>query len=262
MLDMAEWKWNRQTELMNITTRTFEYSDGDTELEGYFAFPDTLNAYEAVTSPSPPRTILIAHMWGGRTEFVCEQARRLAELGYSAFALDMYGKGVFGSNNEENARLMQPFIDDRRLLLCRLNAALSALNELPQASADNLVAIGYCFGGLCVLDLARSGANLKGAVSIHGLLDPPDGIPNKPVKAKVLVLHGYLDPMADRNSLKALEEELTHTQTDWQVILYSNTLHAFTNPAANNIQLGTVYNPLSSRRAWRAMLNFFDECFE
>lgn len=247
---------------MNITTRTFEYADGDKQLEGYFAFPATLDSVGTATHTSPPRTILIAHMWGGRTEFVCEQARRLAELGYSAFALDMYGKGVFGNNNEENVRLMQPFMDDRRLLLRRVNAAVSALNELPQASADNLVAIGYCFGGLCVLDLARSGAGLKGVVSVHGLLDPPDGIPNKPVKAKVMILHGHRDPMADLNSLKALEDELTHTRTDWQVILYGNTLHAFTNPAANNAQLGTVFNPVSSRRAWKAMLNFFDECFE
>lgn len=247
---------------MNILTRTYEYADGDTLLEGYFASPDTRDAFEAATSTIPPRTILIAHMWGGRTEFVCEQARRLAQLGYSAFALDMYGKGIFGGNNEENARLMQPFIDDRRLLLRRVNAALAALNELSDASAENLVAIGYCFGGLCVLDLARSGANLKGIVSIHGLLDPPAGVPGKPVKAKVLVLHGHLDPMADLNSLKALQEELAHTRTDWQTILYGNSLHAFTNPAANNAQLGTVYNPVSSRRAWRAMLNFFDDCFE
>lgn len=247
---------------MDITTRTFEYTDGDTQLEGYFAFPEPLNTIGENPSTSLPPTILIAHMWGGRTEFVCEQARRLAARGYSAFALDMYGKGVFGGNNEENARLMQPFIDNRRLLLRRVNAALSALNELPQASADNLVAIGYCFGGLCVLDLARSGVNLKGVVSVHGLLDRPEGIPTKPVKAKVLILHGHRDPMADLTSLHALEEELTHTQTDWQVILYGNTLHAFTNPAANNMQLGTVFNPLSSRRAWRAMLNFLDDCFE
>jgi dienelactone hydrolase len=247
---------------MNITTRTFDYADGDTKLEGYFAYPETLDAFEAMTATPPPRTVLIAHMWGGRTEFVCEQARRLAALGYSAFALDMYGKGIFGDSNEKNARLMQPFVDDRRLVLRRLDAAISALNELPQASTDNLVAIGYCFGGSCVLDLARSGANLKGVVSIHGLLNPPDGIPNKPVKTKVLALHGYLDPMADLDSLRALEAELTHTGADWQVILYGNTQHAFTNPAANNVQFGTVFNPVSSRRAWQAMLNFFDECFE
>lgn len=243
---------------MPITTRTFDYTDGDKRLEGYLAFPET----PGKTDSGRPRTVLIAHMWGGRTEFVCEQASQLAMLGYTAFALDMYGKGVFGSNNEENSRLMKPFLDDRRLLLRRMNAAISALNELPQASAENLVAIGYCFGGLCVLDLARSGANLKGAVSIHGLLNPPDEMPDKPIKAKVLALHGYLDPMADLDSLRALEAELTHARADWQVMLYGNTLHAFTNPAANNVQSGTVFNPVSRRRAWQAMLNFFDECFE
>lgn len=243
---------------MTITTRTFDYADGDKRLEGYLAVPEA----PGETASGHPRTILIAHMWGGRTEFVCEQARRLATLGYTSFALDMYGKGIFGSNNEENALLMQPFLDDRRLLLRRMNAAVSALNELPQASTENLVAIGYCFGGLCVLDLARSGADLKGVVSIHGLLNPPDGMPDKPMKAKVLALHGYLDPMADLDSLRALEAELTHARADWQVMLYGNTLHAFTNPAANNAQFGTVFNPVSSRRAWQAMLNFFDECFE
>lgn len=237
---------------MDIVTTTVDYRDGDTQLEGYLARP-------AGNTPAP--AVLIAHMWGGRVEFVCDKARQLAALGYAGCALDMYGKGpngvILGRNPEENARLMQPFADDRRLLRRRMLAAYDALRARPEIDPARIAVIGYCFGGMCALDLARTGVELRGAVSIHGLLEPP---PERgQIKCKTLLLHGSEDPMADLQSLLALQQELTASGADWQCVTYGHTQHAFTNPAANNPAAGTVYNAAADRRSWRALLGFLDE---
>lgn len=237
-------------------TTTVDYRDGDAQLEGYLATPQGKGGKPAV---------LIAHMWGGRVEFVCDKARQLAALGYTAFALDMYGKGpngaIIGSNPEENARLMQPFMDDRHMLQQRILAAFDTLRARPEADPGRIAVIGYCFGGLCALDLARTGHGdddgLRGAVSIHGLLEPP---PDKGrINCKVLLLHGSQDSQADMHSVLALQHELTASGVDWQSVIYGNTQHAFTNPAANNPAAGTVYHPGSNRRSWAALLNFLEE---
>jgi dienelactone hydrolase len=237
----------------DIVTTTVDYRDGNTQLEGYLATPRGGKDGKAA--------VLIAHMWGGRIEFVCDKARQLAALGYTAFALDMYGKGpdgvIQGRNPEENARLMQPFMDDRHMLRQRILAAFKTLRARPEADPGRIAVIGYCFGGLCALDLARSGAELRGAVCIHGLLEPP---PDKGrINCKVLLLHGSQDPQADMHSLLDLQHELTETGVDWQCVIYGNTQHAFTNPAANNPAAGTVYHPDSNRRSWAALLNFLEE---
>ena len=237
---------------MPIIDRLVEYHDGSTLLEGYFAYPHDLR--------DDKPAVLIVHMWAGRIEFVCEQARRLANLGYPAYALDMYGKDIRGSNNEENARLMQPFIDDRGFLLQRMGCGLQSMQDQTEAGGRPIVAIGYCFGGLCVLDLARAGADVAGVVSVHGLLDPPRGDRTKKITSKVLALQGACDPLADLDMLTQLQKELTLADADWQTIVYSHAKHAFTNPAANNEQAGTVYHPPSEQRAWRAILNFLAEC--
>ena len=162
---------------MKIVTNTINYLDGDVVLEAYFAFD------EAQTGRRP--AVLISHAWGGRNDFVEHKARQLAELGYVGFALDMYGKGILGKSVEENAALMQPFMDDRRMLQQRINAAFNAVRLMPWVDDSNIAAIGFCFGGLCVLDLARSGTNLKGVVSLHGLLNAPETVPNQIGRAHV-----------------------------------------------------------------------------
>jgi dienelactone hydrolase len=244
---------------MAIMTTTVDYRDGDTQLEGYLASPRT---------DGPKPAVLIAHMWGGRVEFVCDKARQLAALGYTAFALDMYGKGpkgvILGGNPEENAKLIQPFMDDRGMLQQRMLAAFQALRARPEADPGRIAVIGYCFGGLCALDLARTGtgagAGLRGAVSIHGLLEPPPRSDQRGrINCKVLLLHGDRDPQADMRSMLALQHELTETGVDWQSVIYGNTQHAFTNPAANNPTAGTVYHPDSNRRSWIALLAFLEE---
>lgn len=236
---------------MAIRERLIEYRDGGKLLEGLFAWDDTRD--------TPLPAVLISHAWGGRDEFVERKARRLAWQGYAAFALDMYGKGVRGRSPEENAALMQPIIQDRPGLARRMQAALDTLRGLAEIDPRRIAAMGFCFGGLCVLDLARSGADLRGVVSFHGLLGRPEGLPVEPIKAKVLVLHGHDDPMAPVEHVVALERELSRAGADWQVHAYGHTVHAFTNPEANDPARGTVYREEADRRSWKALMTFLDE---
>lgn len=236
-----------------IQERLIEYEHDGALLEGFLAYDD------AQTGSRP--AVMIAHAWAGRGEFECDKARALAKLGYAGFAADVYGKGVLGKDREENANRMQVFLDDRAKLQSRLSAALAAMKAQPEADASQVAAMGFCFGGLCVLDLARSGADLKGVVSFHGLLGAPDGMTGADIKAKVLVLHGHDDPMAQVDAVVALEKELTAAGADWQIHVYGNTLHAFTNPVANDPDFGTVYDATADRRSWQALRNFLDELF-
>jgi dienelactone hydrolase len=182
-------------------------------------------------------------------------------LGYVGFAVDMYGKGILGSGPEENARLMQPLMEDRAMLQKRMQAALHAVKSLPWVDDGKIAAIGFCFGGLCVLDLARTGAGIKGVVSFHGLLVAPGNTQGNAIKAKVLALHGHDDPMVPPEQVLAFEREMTEAGADWQLHTYGHTMHAFTNPAANNPDFGTVYQADADRRSWQAMQNFLAELF-
>lgn len=239
---------------MTIKTDTVEYRHEQTLLEGFFAFDDSAGG--------PLPTVMIAHAWGGRDEFVCNKALRLAELGYAAFALDLYGKGVVGSGPEENGRLMAPFIEDRSLLQARMRLALDTVRKLPQVDAERIAAMGFCFGGLCVLDLARTGEKLRGVVSFHGLFDPPANLGGYRIQAKVLALHGYDDPMVPPDKVLALAAELTAAGADWQIHAYGNTVHAFTNPRANDPGFGTVYSAIADQRSWQSLKNFLAEVLD
>lgn len=236
---------------MSIETRHIEYHDNDCVLEGFMAV-DT-----AAAEPRPG--ILVAHAWSGRGEQEQRKAQLLAEQGYVGFALDLYGKGVRGSSVAENRRLMQPFMDDRHRLQRRMRLALAQIKAQREVDADRVAAIGFCFGGLCVLDLARCGADLRGVVSFHGLFKPPENAADEPVRAKILVLHGWDDPMATPEELVALGHELTSRHADWQIHAYGNAMHAFTNPAADDPGFGTLYQPDADRRSWQAMQAFLAE---
>jgi dienelactone hydrolase len=238
---------------MAIVSNTVDYLDGDDLLEGFFAFDDAIAGIRPV--------VLIHHAWAGRDEFVANKAKSLAELGYLAFAADMYGKGVLGSSPEQNGQLMQPFMQDRAKLQKRLHAALATVKLMPWADNARIAAMGFCFGGLCALDLARTGVDICGVVSFHGLLVAADNIPQPQIKAKVLVLHGHDDPMGPPEQVLALQTELTQAGADWQLHSYGGTMHAFTNPLANDPDFGTVYQGLADKRSWQAMQNFFEEIF-
>ena len=238
---------------MGIKKRLIEYRDGDVVLEGLLAWDDS------VSGPRPG--ILVSHAWSGRSDYEEGKAVALVGLGYTAFALDLYGKGVRGSNPEENSALMQPFLDDRAMMQRRLLLSLTILRDQLEVDDSKVAAIGFCFGGLCVLDIARTGEDLAGVVSFHGLLGAPGNTGGNRVKAKVLLLHGWDDPMATPDSVIALSKELTVMGADWQLHAYGNTVHAFTNPAANDRAMGTVYDADADRRSWTAMQNFFEELF-
>ena len=237
-----------------MKTQTVAYGDGKVTLEGYLAYDDT-------TSEKRP-CVLIAPTFVGRNEFVRKKAEALAELGYAGFALDMYGHGHVGKNPEENSKLMAPFMKDRALLRQRITAALKAVQSLPMVDAHQVAAMGFCFGGLCVLDLARSGAPVKGVISFHGLLPPPKELPPEKIQAKILVLHGHDDPMVPPDQVLAFEKEMTAAGVDWQVHAYGHTVHAFTNPVANDPIRGTVYHPTADRRSWESLKQFLEEIFQ
>ena len=236
---------------MKIETRRLQYHDGDVVLEGMVAWDGDARG--------PLPGVMIAHAWGGEGDFENGKARALAELGYVGFALDMYGKGRRGGNPDENAALMQPFVENRSLLQARIGAALAACRALHEVVAARMAAIGFCFGGMCVLDLARSGADLRAVVSFHGLLGAPGNTRDVQIPARVLVLHGHDDPMVPVDQVVALQTELSEAGADWQVHVYGNTMHAFTNPAAADPDFGTVYSAVADRRSWRAMSDFLED---
>ena len=238
---------------MAIQTRRIEYRDHDVLLEGYLACEDTGH-------DSRPG-VLVSHAWAGRGEFEENKAERLAELGYVGFALDLYGKGVLGSNPEENRSLMQPLLDDRASLQQRMQLALDVLRKQKEVDGDRVAAMGFCFGGLCVLDLARTGADLCGAASFHGLFGAPGNTEANEIRAKLLIMHGWDDPMATPDQVLSLAAELTAMGADWQLHAYGNTLHAFTNPSANDAEMGTVYNADADRRSWQSLQLFLAEIF-
>lgn len=238
---------------MSLQHRLVEYRDGVAVLEGRIVWDDSLSG--------PRPGVLVSHAWGGRSEFEDGRADSLAALGYAALTLDLYGKGVRGSTPEENGALMQPFLDDRAMLQRRLLVSLETLRNQPEVDAGRIAAIGFCFGGLCVLDIARTGADIAGVVSIHGLFGAPGNVAGSAIKARVLALHGWDDPMATPDDVNSLASELSAMGADWQIHAYGNTMHAFTNPAASDPDMGTVYDATADRRSAQAIANFLEELF-
>lgn len=234
---------------MTIQRREIRYQHGDVSLKGMMVYDDA-------REPSP--AVLVAPTWAGCTAFEIEQAERLAGLGYVGFAVDMYGDGATGGDKEECTALMTPVVSDRALLQGRVGAAVDAIRAEPEVAGPT-AAIGYCFGGLCVLDLARTREDIAGVVSLHGLLSAPDNDTLSGITAKVLVLHGYDDPMVPPEQVVAFASEMSAANGDWQVHAYGGVLHAFTNPEANDPDFGTVYSEVATRRANYAMDDFLNE---
>jgi len=237
-----------------MKTQFLEYKDGETVLEAYVTYDDS--------KAGPRPAVLVAHDWSGRRAFATGKADEIAKLGYVAIAIDMYGKGVFGKDDDAdyNAALMAPLAEDRGILRGRIDAALTAVRELDVVDSSKVAAMGYCFGGMCVLELARAGADVLGVVSIHGIFSHGD-VANKPITAKVLCLHGQDDPMVPPEQVLEFQNEMSAAGADWQVHSYGGTLHAFTNPGANNPDFGVQYNPVADKRASQSVKNFLTEIF-
>lgn len=234
-------------------TSNLIYHDNEQELLGFVAYDNS------VAGPRP--AVLVVHDWSGRNEFACDKAQLLAQMGYLGFAVDMYGQGKLGSTTEEKKELMHPLISDQAFLRRRVQAGLKAVLSMPEIDRERIAIIGFCFGGLCALELARSGADLKGVVSFHGLLHQPGNLKSESIQAKILVLHGYGDPMVKPDQVHAFCKEMTEANVDWQMHMYGHVQHAFTDPNAHDSQLGTIYNPVAAQRSWQAMTNFLQEIF-
>lgn len=238
-----------------MKTEYLDYTDGKHTFEGFVAH----NQSKAGKSPC----VIICHAWGGQSDFDRDTAEKLAALGYVGFAADVYGKGVRGESGADNTILIQPLLDDREGLKERLLCAVAAAKSLPYVDPDKIAAIGFCFGGLCALDLARATTpDIKGVISFHGLFFPPNLGEQKKIEAKILILHGWEDPLATPENVISITEELTKADADWQLHAFGKTKHAFTLPSANDISKGNFYNAMSANRAWQAAENFLSEIFE
>jgi dienelactone hydrolase len=237
-----------------IKSETVNYRDSDENV-----FEGVICRDDEISGKRPG--VLVVHTYKGQTEFENEKAFELAKSGYVGFAVDLYGKGRRAEMPEEATALMNELNADRPLLLERILLALETLKNHEQVDAEKLGAIGFCFGGKCVLDLARSGADMRGAVSFHGVYDKPPTENDVPIKSSILVLHGWDDPLNTPAQTVELAEELTERKADWQILSFGHTAHAFTNPQANAPEQGLFYNENADRRSWSAMKVFFEEVF-
>ncbi len=248
--------WYLTPSYAEIQTKAIEYRDGDVVLEGFAAWDS-----ERASEKSPG--VLVVHQWMGLSDYEKSRCRQLAELGYVAFALDIYGQGVRPDNPADAAKQAGTYKADRSLYRKRLNLGLEQLRQLSGVDGERVAAIGYCFGGTGVIELARSGAEVKGAVSFHGGLDSPAPEDGTHIKAKLLILHGEDDPFVPLEDVEAMQAEFNAAGVDWQMIAYSQTVHSFTQPMAGNDNAkGAAYNERSDKRSWLAMQQFFDELFE
>jgi dienelactone hydrolase len=230
-----------------------DYSIDGTTYEGFF-----LPAKGKDKAP----IIVIAHAWGGLGDNEKHHAKRISEdLGYAAFAMDVYGKGKRGETQEECTALMNPLANNREELQKRLAASLAFAKTLDGVDASKAAAIGYFFGGLCVLDMARAGMDLKGVASFHGLFGAPPNLPSPKISAKVLIEHGWLDPMAKPEDVLMIAKEMNAAGADWKLHAHGKAMHSFTTKGANNPDFGTVYDANADRRSLASLKLFLGELF-
>jgi dienelactone hydrolase len=238
-----------------IKTETVEYKDGSTALEGYMAYDP------AIKGKRPG--ILVVHEWTGLNDYAKMRTDMLAKLGYVAFAVDMYGKGIRPKNSQEAGEQASIYRKDRALMRRRVTAGLNRLLQSDLVDSTKIAAIGYCFGGGVVLELARSGANVNGVVSFHGNLDTPNPADAKNIKGKVLALCGADDPHCGPDQVNAFEKEMDDAGVDWYLTSYGHAVHGFTNAGnGDDPSRGVAYNAEADHRSWRAMQDFFNELFK
>ncbi|HEY3295116.1 MAG TPA: dienelactone hydrolase family protein [bacterium] len=243
------------TGLAKVKTETVQYKDGDTVLEGYLAYDDS------VAGKRPG--VLVCHEWWGLVDYPKHRAEQLAGQGYVAFALDMYGKGVTAKTPQDAQTRARAFYTNRPLMRQRAQAGLEVLKNHPLVDTRRIAAIGYCFGGTAALELARSGADLAGVVTFHGNLSTPTADDAKNIKGKVLICTGADDQSVKPEDITAFEDEMRKAKVDYQINVYGDAVHGFTNPAATGPKSGGYsYNALADRRSWEAMQTFFNELFK
>ncbi len=237
-----------------VRTEVVEYRHGETVLEGYLAYDDASRGLRP--------GVLVVHEWTGLGPYAKRRAEQLAKLGYIAFAVDMYGKGVRAKDHEEAAVLAGIYRRDRQLMRERITVGLERLKQHPLTDVLRLAAIGYCFGGGTVLELARSGVEVAGVVSFHGTLDTPHPEDARSIWGKVLVQHGADDPYVTQEQVDAFTREMEQAGVDYHLIAYEGAVHSFTVPTAgDDPSKGAAYDADADARSWEAMKVFFEEIF-
>jgi dienelactone hydrolase len=239
-----------------VQTRPVEYRQGETVLQGFFAWDD------AAKGKRPG--VLVVHEWWGHNQHARAQAERLARAGYVAFALDMYGKGKVATHPADAKGFAQEARKDPEVVAARFDAALAVLKQDPQVDAEKIAVFGYCFGGGVALDMARAGKDLDAVVTFHGALQPGGVGPAKPgsVKPAILVLTGGADPMVPREQVQAFEKEMKDAGAKAKIITYPGAKHSFTNPAADEYEMeGLAYDEQADRKSWGAAMKFLRQVF-
>lgn len=240
--------------LAEVVEEPMAYQHESTQLEGFIYYDN------AVQGKRPG--VMVVHEWTGLGGYAKRRARQLAELGYAAFAIDMYGKGVFAKSHQEAAQLAGMHFNDRKFMRGRVQAALDVFKKQKFVDAKKIGAIGYCFGGTAVLELARSGADVKGVVSFHGKLTTPFPEDAKNIKGKVLVCHGGADPHIPPEEVEAFKKEMKEGGVDLTFLSYPDAVHSFTVPTAgDDPSTGRAYNPEADKASWEAMEQLFKEVF-
>ncbi|GMU93098.1 MAG: hypothetical protein AMXMBFR4_21560 [Candidatus Hydrogenedentota bacterium] len=241
--------------LAAVKTEMIEYKDGGTVLEGMLAYDDS--------STEKRPGVLVVHEWWGLNDHAKTSARRLAEEGFVAFAADIYGKGVKTDDPAVAGNLSGEFRTDREKLRRRAKAGLDVLRSFQFTDPAKLAAIGYCFGGMTVLELARSGEPMQGVVSFHGALNSPAPAVAGNIKARVLICHGADDPFVPDEEVAAFKREMDEAKADYAFKAYAGAQHSFTNPDVDRHKLdGAKYNAAADKQSWADMKAFFEEIFK
>jgi dienelactone hydrolase len=241
-----------QSAFSKIKTEVIEYKDGAAVLEGFLAYDDA--------NDKPRPAVLVVQDWTGVGDYVKGRATQLAELGYVAFCADIYGKGIHPTDPAECGALAGKYKADRAMLRGRVNAGLAQLLKSPLVAKGKVAAIGYCFGGTTVLELARSGADVQGVVSFHGGLGTPAPDDAKNIKCPLLICHGADDPFVKADEVAAFKSEMDKARVKYQFVAYPGAVHSFTRKdAGEDNSKGAAYNAAADKESWKAMREFFGE---
>jgi len=240
-----------------VITKEVDYSDGDTTMKGYITYDDSIKGERP--------GVIVVHEWWGHNDYAKKRARMLAELGYSAIALDMYGNGKTASHPKDAGMFSGEVKKNMAVAEKRFMAAYKLLQEQENVAKDKIAAIGYCFGGGIVLEMARRGVDLDGVVSFHGSLGTKEPATKGKVKAKVLVLNGEADPFVKAESIEAFKKEMKAAKVDYKFINYPGAKHAFTNPGADKFgqkfKIPLAYNAEADKNSWDEMKNYLQAVF-
>ncbi len=243
-------------ESKKIIKKSVDYRCGNALLEGYASYTEYKEGNKKVPG------VVIIHEWWGLNDYAKHRADMISDLGYAAFAADIYGKGLLTTNPDEAQKLATYYRSNRKLLRERVAAAIDELKKLHGVDPKKIAVMGYCFGGGAALEIARAGADIVGAASFHGNLDCNDPAEAKNIKAKIIAFHGGNDFFVPEKDVIAFENEMRNAGVDWQLNIYGGAVHAFTNPASgNDPSKGMAYNEKADKRSWKGLLSFFDEIF-